>query len=206
MDLGDDEFLNVADGDVKLVLGASRIHQVDSEVLRRATEIGRAEMEEDSPDGEPPAFVTLLAPGRAAALSKKAIKKGVSTRYHIVATDLHTNEKGSFVLALTPVELDEDGKPQSRVKPYLGLETGQRPPIVFDAFTAILGSLYNSPIDLGGPNEPLHDRIALAVHMIDLSEYLGVVSDSSIHPSAVTNCILEILYRSGDRQCAQTNS
>ena len=188
MDLGDSEFPNVEDGDVKLVLGASRIHQVDSEVLRRATEIGRAEMEEDRPDEGLPAFVTLLAPGLAAPLSKTAIKKGGSTRYHIVATDLYTDEKGSFVLTLKSVDLDEDGKPQSRMKPYLGLETGQRPPLVFDAFTAILGSLYNRPIDLGGPNEPLHARISLAVHMIDLSEYLGVVSNPQTQHSAATNC------------------
>ena len=170
MDLGDECFPHRKHGDVKIKLGRSRVYQVDSDRLRDATEIGQGEKDADRlPAGD---FCDMLAPGRAATLSSDAINRGVTTRYHMVATEL--NQIGSDRLKLELVPLDSDGKPVRGVKPALGYENGVVVPLVYNAFTAILGAIYGRPIDLG-ESEMISSRIEFALTIEGLSEDLGVV-------------------------------
>jgi hypothetical protein len=174
MEVGSINFPSFESGDVKIALGASRVHRVESTVLRSAAQIGHIEMEQVGEVDAECDFGILFAKERAVSLSNKAVKKNITTRYHIVVTDVAEDESGRYRIQITQVALDEDGRPVENIKPYLGLETGQRTLLVFDAFTEILGSFYEKPIDLGGPNEPLRDRILYAWHMINLAEQLGV--------------------------------
>lgn len=158
------------DGDVKIILGSSRIYQVDSEKLRWATEIDEPEKEAE---GVPPGiFSKLLAPGLAAELSNTAIRRGVTTRYHLVATEIDQAENPTLRLHFVP--LDSEGRTVNSIAPTLNFENGLVVPPVYDAFTAILGSIYGRPIDLGGYDLP--SRIEYAVHIVHLADYLGVVS------------------------------
>ena len=174
MEVGNLNFPSLENGDVKIVLGASRIHRVESHVLRSAAQVGRPELKQDAEIDAECNLDILFAKERAATLSNKAVKKNVSTRYHIVVTDVTEDESGRYHIQISPVPLDEDGRPTESIKPYLGLETGQGTLPVFDAFTEILGSFYEKPIDFGGPEEPIRDRIMCAWHTINLAEQFGV--------------------------------
>ena len=170
MDLGDESFPYKSQGDVKIKLGRSRVYQVESDRLRDATEIGQEEKDTDGlPAGE---FCELLAPGLAVELSRSAIKRGVTTKYLMVATE--TGQGGKNRLKLDLVPLDCEGRPLNSVKPALGYENGLVVPLIYNAFTAILGAIYGRPIDLG-ESELLSCRIEFALTIEGVAEDLGVV-------------------------------
>lgn len=105
----ENEFPHFADGDVLIVITATRRYKLHSATLRRSS----------------PTLVALLGEDAAADLSKSAQKKGVTTRYRL---HLVKNENAGVRIAgvdppahvLRRIPLDERGAPLGEFPDLLG--------------------------------------------------------------------------------------
>ena len=142
------------DADVHIIITGSRQYKLHSSILKSVSST----------------LCEILTDDRAAKLNKGAIKRGVTVRYRLLLASTTTPEfrgpdKTSHVLK--PVHLGEDGKPLNGNPIALDLENGRVvPPFVVvrdyvgsyllhhtdstrQAYHAVLGAIYNLPIDFG---------------------------------------------------------
>lgn len=103
-------FPTFQDGDVKIIISGSRQYMLHSSILKSVS----------------PRLQDMLKDEHAANLSSKAIKRGVTARYRLVAikNNRENCDDEDVEYFLEPVTLNEDGKPQTGRSVALDLENG----------------------------------------------------------------------------------
>ncbi|KXS94890.1 hypothetical protein AC578_1674 [Pseudocercospora eumusae] len=163
-DVGGESFPEFADGDVKLTITGARQYQLHSGVLKNASPVMR----------------DLLANENAAPLSRRAVSNGIVIRHKLVLVHNPDNEDDEQEIdyVLEPVPLDAMGRPSGNNPVGVGmeLEEGRRINPIFMAYDAVLGAMYNQPINLGDSQQDgLSDLLSNAFQVTVVSEYLDCI-------------------------------
>jgi len=146
-----DDFPQYADGDVEIILSASRCYKLHKSILCRASRT----------------FATLLRE-EGVTLSKKARDAGITTRYRLVL-----NISGSTWM-FTRDELNANGKSVARlVVPYENAN-GRSVWLGYNYLDAFFRAVYNKPMNLNHRDDSsvLHDLLGT----LDCAEMLKGVS------------------------------
>lgn len=181
------DFPHFADGDVLIVISASRRYKLHSQMLRRVS----------------PTCVALLDEDAAAELSKNAKKRGINTRFrlHLVENQNAGIRHPSGAIApfyiLRRIPLDDGGMPigaypdllgdaneNGRVIPQFVLVSYITPPLLVltkanpvQAWEKVLGAVYSQRVDIGdSENDSIDYILESAGNVLAVAEYLGNVS------------------------------
>ncbi|KAL2352402.1 hypothetical protein BJ546DRAFT_207791 [Cryomyces antarcticus] len=150
------KFPKFTDGDTRIVISSSKQYHLHSSILRMHST----------------SFAAALVPENAAALSKKAEKEGINTRFHLELDQESDPTTGQRALIL--VALDDHARPLHHSNLLPNVENGRVPDPVYGHYDTVLRALYNQPPT---PNETdIGAILREAMGLIEVAENLSCVS------------------------------
>lgn len=158
--MADESTLSFPDGDVSVIISATRRYILHSSILRNAS----------------PLLADLLHEETGAELSKKAIRNGIRTRFCLLAIPNEESEP-DVEYVLTSIPLTLEGKPAVRLPINDDFENARAPPKAFAAYKAILGAFYARPVGFGDSEDETMASILHEAHeIVKVADYLDCVS------------------------------
>ncbi|KAK0785465.1 hypothetical protein LTR59_011032 [Friedmanniomyces endolithicus] len=156
------DFPHFRDADVKIVISSARQYELHNSVLSNAS----------------PRIDELLDEEGAADLTHSALKRGRTIKYRLdLAPNPDYKDDDKVVkYILQPVRLDSWGESDKMPRYLMDLENAKSVNPTHAAYTAVLGALYQVPVDLGNfSTDALGDILTKTFDIIKVAEYLGCV-------------------------------
>ncbi|GAM36575.1 hypothetical protein TCE0_018r05765 [Talaromyces pinophilus] len=171
------EFPNFHNGDVMVVINATEIYQLHSDVLRRCS---------------PHHLGLLVAPANAANLIKAAVNSGRFTRYKLVLRASEGYQNGVF----RREEVDRYGRTTGDTNCHsilANVYSAELPAYASESWKNLFRAFYNLEPDISGSS--LQSVLEKAMHLMDAADSVGAAAAVRAH---IDNSLMrhgQLLYR-----------